>query len=473
MNRYDLLVVGAGPAGMAAAVTARRYGLEVLVVDDQPTPGGQIWRSVELATRRDGILGPSFSEGRPVAQAFRESGAVYEPDTKLWQIEPGYRAFVSRDEQARAVEASAIILATGAQERPVPFPGWTLPGVLTVGAAQILLKSAGQVPARPVWIAGSGPLPLLYAVQLLRAGGQIAGYLDTTPSGQWRSALQHLPRALGAANLLLKGLVWKARLGSSNTPIFRGVTGIEALGEDRVAQFRFQTAVGSKTVDAETLLVHEGVVPHLHAALAMDCNITWSTAQDCYVPVVDHCGESSRPNMFIAGDGAGIGGAKAASLRGELAALRVAETLGRLSREAMEVAAHQVRGKLNRELAIRPFLDAMFRPRPEIFAPSDATIICRCEEVTAGAVRALANVGRPGPSQLKTATRMGMGPCQGRQCGYTLTRILAEAQKRPPADVGFFRVRPPLKPVSIGELACLHHEMDNSTAPDPDSHLGT
>ena len=93
-----------------------------------------------------------------MAQAFRESGAVYEPDTKLWQIEPGYRAFVSRDEQARAVEASAIILATGAQERPVPFPGWTLPGVLTVGAAQILLKSAGQVPARPVWIAGSGPL---------------------------------------------------------------------------------------------------------------------------------------------------------------------------------------------------------------------------------------------------------------------------------------------------------------------------
>ena len=151
----------------------------------------------------------------------------------------------------------------------------------------------------------------------------------------------------------------------------------------------------------------------------------------------------------------------------------MAETLGRLSREAMEVAAHQVRGKLNRELAIRPFLDEMFRPRPEIFAPSDATIICRCEEVTAGAVRALANVGRPGPSQLKTATRMGMGPCQGRQCGYTLTRILAEAQKRPPADVGFFHVRPPLKPVSIGELACLHHGMDDSTAPDPDSHLGT
>jgi len=208
MTRTDLLVVGAGPAGMAAAITARRFGLNVMVVDEQQAPGGQIWRSVELTARRDKVLGSAYSEGRDVAEKFRVSGVQYRPNTQLWRLEPGFRAFISRDRQAEIVEAAAVILATGAQERPVPFPGWTLPGVLTVGAAQILLKSAGQVPSKPVWIAGTGPLPLLYAVQLLRAGGQIAGYLDTAPPGQWKNALRHLPRALLAWPDLLKGLAW-------------------------------------------------------------------------------------------------------------------------------------------------------------------------------------------------------------------------------------------------------------------------
>jgi NADPH-dependent 2,4-dienoyl-CoA reductase/sulfur reductase-like enzyme len=222
MSQVDLLIVGAGPAGMGAAITARRHGLTVMVIDDQPAPGGQIWRSIELTARRDDILGPSYVEGRAVAEAFRASGALYHPGGQLWQIEPGFRAFVSRDRQAQVIEAKAVILATGAQERPVPFPGWTLPGVLTVGAAQILLKNAGQIPAKPVWIAGSGPLPLLYAVQLLRAGGQIAGYLDTTPPGQLWSALRYLPGALCASGELLKGLGWMAKL----RPVIKGVSGI-------------------------------------------------------------------------------------------------------------------------------------------------------------------------------------------------------------------------------------------------------
>src|SRR6186713_166765 len=188
---------------MAAAVAARRHGLEVGMVDDQPAPGGQIWRSVEMAGRRDDILGPSYAEGRAVAEAFRVSGVIYEPGTQLWQIEPGFRAFVSRNRRASIIEAKTVILATGAQERPIPFPGWTLPGVLTVGAAQILLKNAGQIPTGPLWIAGSGPLPLLYCVQLLRAGGQLCGYLDTTPTGQWRAAIRHFPKALRAASDLV------------------------------------------------------------------------------------------------------------------------------------------------------------------------------------------------------------------------------------------------------------------------------
>ena len=456
MNRLDLLVVGAGPAGMAAAIMARRHGLEVLVIDDQPAPGGQIWRSVETAARRDGVLGPAYAEGRAIVETFRASGAGYQPGAQLWRIEPGFRACLSIKRQAQVIEAATVIFATGAQERPVPFPGWTLPGVLTVGAAQILLKNAGQIPARPVWIAGSGPLPLLYAQQLLKAGGQIAGYLDTTPGGRWIAALPHLPRALRAWRDLAKGLEWSAALRRSKTPIIQGVAEIAALGAERLEGLRYSTQGGvAATVEADTLLVHEGVAPSLHAALSLDCEVEWRSAQDCYAPVVDRWGETSQPDLFIAGDGAGIAGAKAALLRGELAALRIAVKLGRMNAGTAAAAARPIRRRLDRELAARPFLDAMFRPRPQVFAPADETIVCRCEEVAAGEIRALAAIGQPGPNQIKAASRAGMGPCQGRQCGYTVTRILSAEQNRPPAEVGFFHVRPPLKPVTLGELASL------------------
>jgi thioredoxin reductase/bacterioferritin-associated ferredoxin len=456
MSKIDVLIVGAGPAGMAAANVVRRFGADVLVVDDQQSPGGQIWRSVETvaAAPRGAILGEAYQEGKDLAAAFRASGARYEPETQLWQIEPGFRAFVTHGAKARMIEASIVILATGAQERPVPFPGWTLPGVLTVGAGQVLLKSSGQIPSDPVWVAGSGPLPLLYLVQLLRAGGQIAGYLDTTPPGRHWAALPHLPKALRATKDLLKGLAWKATLKSHGVPIVKHVADLEAKGSDQLEALRYRTAGGEeKTVPADILLVHEGVVPSIHATLGLGCAVEWRGDQDCYVPILDRWGETSQPGIFVAGDGAGIAGAKAAQLRGALAALRIVVKLGRASEQTALKEARPLQRRLDHELALRPFLEAMFKPRAQIFAPSDDTIVCRCEEVTARDIRAMAQVGRPGPNQVKAFTRAGMGPCQGRQCGYTVTRILAEAENRHAGDVGFYRVRPPLKPLTLGELA--------------------
>jgi thioredoxin reductase len=458
MSPVDLLIVGAGPAGMAAAVAARRHGLTVLVVDDQPAPGGQIWRAVETvaATPRGARLGAAYRSGAERAAAFRACGAAYEPGSQLWQIEPGFRAFVTREGQARTVTAKAIILATGAQERPVPFPGWTLPGVLTVGAAQILLKTADTVPARPVWIAGSGPLVLLYMTQLLAAGGRIAGYLDTTPRGRVRAALPHLPRALSGLGDLVKGLAWTLALKRAGVPTIRHVTELVAEGEGKLQTLRYRTEDGrDNSVPAEVLLVHEGVVPSIHAPLALGCAVAWHAMQQCYVPTLDAWGETSQAGIFVAGDGAGIGGAEAAELRGQLAGLKAAVKLGGLDGAAAEDEARPLRRRLARALALRPLLDALFAPRPQVFAPADATIVCRCEEVTAGEIRAQAAVGRPGPNQLKAFTRAGMGPCQGRQCGYTVMHLIAAAQQRPVGDVGFYRVRPPLKPVTLGELASL------------------
>lgn len=458
MSTVDLLIIGAGPAGMAAAVTGRRHNLDVVVVDDQPAPGGQIWRAVETvsATSRGARLGESYLSGAAAAGTFRASGATYLPSTQVWQIEPGWRVLLTQAGKARTITARAVVLATGAQERPVPFPGWTLPGVLTVGAAQVLLKTADEIPDKPVWIAGCGPLPLLYMTQLLAAGGKIAGFLDTTPRGRLAAALPHLPRAFRNVGDLAKGLGWTLALRRAGVPVIRHVANIMAEGEGRLRSLRYSTEDGrAASVPVDVLLVHEGVVPSIHAPLALGCAVAWNKAQHCYVPVLDAWGETSQPGVFVAGDGAGIGGVKAAELRGHLAALKVAVAMERLEPHDADRQARALHRDLAHELALRPFLDTLYSPRAQALAPVDETVVCRCEEVTAGELRARAALGRPGLNQIKALTRAGMGPCQGRMCGYSVMNLVAEVQKRPIADVDFFRIRPPLKPVTLGELAGL------------------
>ncbi|MDB5846488.1 MAG: BFD-like (2Fe-2S)-binding region [Rhodoferax sp.] len=469
---FDVVVIGAGPAGMSAAIGLRGHGLSVLVVDEQPAPGGQIWRAVEAVapTPTGRLLGDAYREGAGLAGRFRGCGAVYEAQTQVWQIEPGEpggsgrQVYMSCDGQAEMVRAGHVVLALGAQERPAPFPGWTLPGVLTVGAAQILLKTSRQVPTEPVWVVGSGPLPLLYMAQLLRAGGKIAGWLDTAPPGGWRRALPWAAAALADWREIGKGLAWLREIRAAGVRHVRGVTQVRALGEGRLQEVEYTLADGSSTrAPASVLLSHEGIVPSIHMTLALECTHRWNAQQACLAPDLDAWGQTSQPGVHVAGDAAGIGGAKAACVRGELVALGVARQAGRLSAEAATAQAAPLRSALAGLLRLRPMLDALYPPRASSMSPPDDTIVCRCEELTAGDIRKAAAIGQPGPNQVKAYTRAGMGPCQGRQCGYTVAHIIAAEQRRPVAEVGFYRVRPPLKPLTLGELASL--QIDGARAP--------
>jgi NADPH-dependent 2,4-dienoyl-CoA reductase/sulfur reductase-like enzyme len=460
-REFDAVVIGAGPAGMSAAIGMRNLGLSVLVVDEQPAPGGQIWRAVEevAPTSTGKILGDEYRAGADLAASFRACGAVYEPQTQVWQIEPGWRVFMKHDGQAEAVRANQVVLAMGAQERPAPFPGWTLPGVLTVGAAQILLKTSRQVPSGPVWVVGSGPLPLLYMAQLLRAGGSIAGWLDTSPPGGWRRALPWMGAALADLVEIGKGLSWLRDIRRSGTRRIRGVTSLRALGEGRLQELEYTQANGKTTrVAASLLLSHEGVVPSIHMTQALGCTHSWSADQLCLTPDLDEWGQTSKQGVYVAGDGAGIGGAKVACVRGELVALGIGLRAGRITSDSAATKAVPVREKLRGLMRLRPMLDALYPPRASIFSPSDDTIVCRCEELTAGDIRKAMAIASPGPNQLKAFTRAGMGPCQGRQCGYTIANIVASEQKRPVSEVGFYRIRPPIKPLTLGELASLNIE---------------
>lgn len=458
MTRVDLIVIGAGPAGMAAATEAAGLGLSVTVLDEQTAAGGQIYRAVTGAgAGRGAILGQDYLDGAGLAQAMQSSGARHVTGAVVWNIEPndqGITVTWSQDGRAAQMRAARLILATGALERPVPIPGWTLPGVMTAGAGQILLKASGIVAERAV-LAGAGPLLYLLAAQMVRAGTPPLALVETQSLRDTVRALPHLARGLRGWRTLIKGLGLLAELRRAGVRRITGATDLAVEGQDRVAALRFAAGGQTQRIACDTVLLHQGVVPNTQASRALRLEHAWLSVQQCFAPRLDAWGETSHTGIFVAGDGAGIAGAPAAAEAGRLAALQVAHQLGTIDADARDARAHGPAGRLAAERALRPFLDAAYPPAAQVLSPADDTIICRCEEVTAGQVRGWAKLGCTGPNQTKAFGRVGMGPCQGRYCGLTVTALLAEAQGMDPAEVGAYRIRAPLKPVTLGEVASL------------------
>src|SRR6266702_932230 len=257
----DLAVIGAGPAGMAAATTAASLGLSTVVLDEQPAPGGQIYRGItETAAATRTVLGADYGRGRELVDALAASGATYCPGSTVFNVSPAGEIAFLLDGRARLLSARRILAATGGQERPFPIEGWTLPGVMTAGAAQILLKQADLVPSGPVGVAGTGPLLWLLAAQILRAGGTIDAILETTERRNWRVALRHLPRFLASA-YAAKGLALLAEV-RKKVRVVSGVSHLRAVGGVGLEGVAYRIGGATETViPADTLLLHQGVVP--------------------------------------------------------------------------------------------------------------------------------------------------------------------------------------------------------------------
>lgn len=454
-ERADLAIVGAGPAGLAAAATAADLGLRVALLDEQPAPGGQAWRNLEArGGDRAGLelirrVRAGSAELRPATTVI---DIAFEGDdggpTLTWMTAGGLGRTTAR----------GLILATGAMERPLPFPGWTLPGVLGVGALQTALKAGGLVPGPGgggLVIAGRGPLVLLYLAQVAAAGGKVAAVLDTGPARHLRRGLARtLPAAmLGDPVLLGRGALLLARRALSGVPVHRRVRDLAAEGCDRVEAVRFADGSGEHVLPCALLGVHDGVIPNTQAARLLRLDHEWRAAQRCFAPVTDDFGRSSRPAVWVAGDGAGIEGADGAGVAGSLAALDAARSLGALPEAAFTGRAPALLRRRAAIQAARRFLDALDPPRDPAQGLADSTVVCRCEAVTAGAIRSAVAAGAAGPNRVKTATRCGMGACQGRMCGPVLAQLVARQTGRPVAEVGALRVRPPLKPVPLGAVA--------------------
>jgi NADPH-dependent 2,4-dienoyl-CoA reductase/sulfur reductase-like enzyme len=437
---------------MGAAIEVSAAGLSVLVLDEQAAPGGQVHRAVE--SREHGS--DDDRDGAALTAEFRASSAALWFEAAVWQVEKSadgklFSFCLNHAGVTRRVLARRLVIATGAIERPVPIAGWTMPGVMTVGAAQILLKTGGNVPSGRVVIAGQGPLPLLYATQLLKAGVKPVAILETTPPGALRRAFPHLAGALANAGQIIKGLRFLADIRDAGVPVIRRIEAVEALGDKRLTAVRYRAGRQAKEMPADLLLLHEGVAPHTHLAMSLGIEHHWDDRQLCWRPVLEDSWRCSLAGVRIVGDGAGIGGWRIAEMDGRLAGISLAEELGKLpAAKHRGIAAN--RGRLAR---LRPFLDAWYRPRPDVLSPPDHVIVCRCEEKSAGDIRAAIRQGCLGPNQVKAFTRCGMGPCQGRECGLTLTTLIASERGVSPDEIGHLRIRPPLKPLTLGDLASL------------------
>ena len=453
----DAIVIGAGPAGLAAAALLAEQGADIVLLDEQAGPGGQIYRSIERKSPAlSRILGPDYAHGAGLAAALRASSVEYRPGTAVWQVTPEREVWLTSGGKSALLSARAIIIATGALERPVPVPGWTLPGVMTAGAVQILLKTSGLVPEGLV-LAGSGPLIYLLAAQCIAAGSPPVALIDTTSRENERAAIRFAPALLQreARRMVRKGLALKAAIRNAGIRTWRHATDICIEGDGKAERISFISSGQRRVVEAATVALHEGVIPHQQMTRAIGCAHEWDARQHCFRPVLDVWGNSSVAGILVAGDGGGIGGAVAAEHAGRIAALEVLHQLGRLAAAERDRRAAPYQRARAAQLALRPFLDALYAPREEILRPADDVIVCRCEEVTAGRIREAARQGAQGPNQAKSFLRAGMGPCQGRICGPVVTEILAGTLGRDPDTVGYYRIRPPLKPITIGELAAL------------------
>ncbi|MBD1554551.1 NAD(P)/FAD-dependent oxidoreductase [Pseudomonas typographi] len=450
----DVAVVGAGPAGMAGAVALAGLGLQVVLLDEQGSPGGQVYRGITLAplSRRD-MLGADYARGNELAQALAASAVRYEKGAAVWQVTRDHQVSYLYGGRSHTLNANAVLLATGAMERPFPIPGWTLPGVMSAGAAQILLKSSGLAPSEPVVLAGCGPLLYLLGWQYVRAGVPIKALVDTTRPEDYWHARRHLSAALRAWPYLRKGLELMRSLRRAGIAHYRGAEQLAVEGTEAAAALTFSAAGKPVRLATRCVLLHQGVVPNIQFSQSLRARHEWDAGQLCFSPVVDRWGELDVPGIFVAGDGAGIGGAQAAALQGRLAALGIASQLNALSTAQRDHQAAPLRATLARHLRIRPFLDAVYQPKEENRIPADGVMVCRCEEVTAGALRGFVALGCAGPNQAKAFGRCGMGPCQGRLCGLTVTEVIAKARGVSPGDVGYYRIRPPIKPITLGELA--------------------
>jgi NADPH-dependent 2,4-dienoyl-CoA reductase/sulfur reductase-like enzyme len=452
----ELAVIGAGPAGLAAALAAAQRGVDVTLIDGAATLGGQIWRQPSSGEPADDAV-PLLRAvpAHPRVDVLSATSVVHAAATG-----PGARVLLRAESGIWALDAAAVVLATGAAELSLPFPGWDLPGVVTPGAAQAMLKAHGVPIGRRVVVAGTGAFLWPVAAGLITAGVQVAAIVEAAPlvRGARLSAglLRHRAIAGQAAGYLRT--VVRARV-----PLLAGRAVVGAHGADRVESVTVARldGAGRRGIAADAACVGWGFVPSVELARSLGCAELIHPTHPYTTVAVDGDQATSVEGIFAAGEVTGIGGAVVAAAEGEIAGAAAATSLGRASTAGQLESLARARATLPRARRAAAVLDRAF-PVPERWTEwLDAeSVVCRCEEVTWGEIAGVVDSGFVSARGVKGQTRCGMGWCQGRICGPALQSAISRRARRPLAEVGDLAGRPFAAPLTVGELTELADPAD-------------
>ena len=454
-----VVIVGAGPAGMSAAIAAEARGARVTVVDEAARPGGQIYRQAHPA-----LKAADFAEASERARKHRLIGAFervldrieYRMSTSAFALFKTGELHVANGTRTEVLRADAIVLTTGVREIAVPFPGWTTPGVMYAGAAQALLKSQSLLAGRRIVVAGVGPLPVVVAAQILRAGGSVAAL--ATPSSLKLAGWQ-LPELWRGRELVREGLRYLATVIRARVPRLTRYVPVRVNGREQVDSVvlarvdrRGAVVPGSESeIACDVVAVNYGFAANSELAALAGIAMRHDPPRGGWLPAVDEFGRTSVRGIFAAGDAAGLRGALVAEAEGEVVGAAAA-----VNRE--ETASPMFQAGLTRALATRKRLSAfqdaiqalLHVPAGLWRLPTDETIICRCENVTLGALHDALKAGHLTPNTIKRVTRAGMGWCGGRTCLHAVS-ALAELHGAAPAAM--MTPRPLARPIPLASLA--------------------
>jgi NADPH-dependent 2,4-dienoyl-CoA reductase/sulfur reductase-like enzyme len=456
----DVLVIGAGPAGLAAARDLAAAGLEVVVTDERKKLGGQFYKQPDPAFPLDeDRLDGQFTDGRRLIEAVRRSGARLLLGATVWAAFDADRLLARSDHERWIITPKRVVLATGAYERGVPIPGWTLPGVMTTGAGQTLLRSYQVAPGRRVLIAGNGPLNIQLAAELAKAGVDVVGLVEAAAFLSPARGAAAVRMGLNAPGLTRDGVFYLAALAARRVPIMAGSV-VESLEGDPQRGVRRATvarldregrAAGRRRMfDVDAVCLGYGFLPSNDLARSLGARHEFDPARGALRTVTDETGRTSVETVWAIGDSAGVRGAKYAQAQGAVAAAAI---IADLSGQAIAPDPRLAR-TARRHLSFQQGVNALFAApilTDQLAEPT--TVVCRCEGVTHGDLVEAMTDGVSSPGAVKRVTRAGMGKCQGRYCGPVLTDMEARRRGEPVSERSGFAPQAPVKPVPLGDVA--------------------
>ena len=456
-----LTVVGAGPAGIMAAHAAANADVAVTVIDDNPLPGGQYYRQSPA----------EFEVSDPVAahSGHPEAAGLYarldHPNIhiihqmEVWGVFDQGTLALTDHKQTFLLETDRVVLATGAYDRPLAFPGWTLPGVLGAGATLRMVKTQWLLPGKRMLLAGLGPLQLYLADLLLKLGVDVVCVAEAAnPFSAWR----FLPGFWGHWDRLREAYEYRRTLWKHRVPLLfnHAIVSAEGSGQVEKATIARLDKDGAaipgteQTFEVDTICLGYGFLPSYQLPAAFGCELRFDDKLRWFVPRHGAAMETSESGIFVAGDVTDMGGAYVAASEGRVAGLAAANQLGSLDSAALVNVLEPAQAELRRLNRLANALQGMYAFRPGLaHLTRDDTVVCRCEEVRAREIKDSLTRGAIDPHQVKLQTRTGMGYCQGRICSVLTAPIIARQTGRPLSAMKPYTTRPPIQPISLGELA--------------------